>query len=249
MLILEEDNEMKIAKQKKIRAKLEVLERDIPNEDNEMKIMTERIEKIKTSHLVFSKSIKDLGINELLQHETIAHLKANIEKLFTQIEGKECVLEYTSDKGQKITTAGFIHGDNLTCKHLFVFHQSVHDFFFNPPSHNSYFTIDLLKHRIAPTRYGLSECSSSVLNGAGAPRNWVLEGSVDGNHWSTLSQYRKSAKGLKTASWTLQNPKQEQFRFIRFKETGNTVARINRGKYLIFGGIEIYGTMRILPLI
>jgi len=276
---LEKDfNEIKIVKQRKIdqveeiKAKLKELERDILKHNNEMEIITEKIEKFKTSHLVLSKSIEELGINELLQEEKVAQLKKNIEKHFIGINpknDKECVLEYTSDEGKglfywlgtsggttefknpldqelvNVTSSGPIYNGNRS---LFEFHLACHTIYFNPGDVNSNFTIDLLNHRISPTNYALRAACQNENHATGSPRNWDLEGSVDGNIWTTLSQHKndtKLAKVMKgTASWILQNPKQEQFRFIRFKQTGNT--EYVNPSYLIFGGIEIYGTVRNL---
>jgi len=86
-----------------------------------------------------------------------------------------------------------------------------------PPGVNSNFTIDLLNHRIAPTSYTLRAACKDEDYATGSPRNWVLEGSVDGNIWSTLSQHQndtKLAKVLKaTDSWMFKNPKKRTIPF------------------------------------
>jgi len=274
-------NNIKSVKQKKIdeisqlKVKLEELERDIQKQDEEFDEITKSTEKIKTSQVVFRKSIEELGITQLLQEGTVERLKENIQKHFLKInlnnQTKTVCLEYTSDfDGNGLfywlgTSGGTTEFKNPLAQKLvdvtstnlcnqnasqwiFEGHLASRDIFFKPPfsgPDSCWFTIDLLNFRISPTKYTLRAASANTGYVPAAPRNWLLEGSVDGNQWTTLSDHKNDttlATVFKaTASWTLQNPQEEYFRFIRFKQTG--YKNYYPPQYLNFGGLEIYGSV------
>jgi len=112
------------------------------------------------------------------------------------------------------------------------------------PEPNSWFMFDLTPSRIMvrPTAYTLRHYSSWDME---CLRNWVLQGSVDGNTWVDLSVHKEdeslNGKGS-TATWTLQKQQSMWFSYFRVLQTG---PNSNKHFYLPLSGFEIYGSALI----
>lgn len=111
---------------------------------------------------------------------------------------------------------------------------------------NGSFTLHLGQYSLSPTHYCLRAAGSNAIHANGAPLNWKLEGSVDGNTWSLLYTHANDTAIPRvrggTASWQLnQHSPELQFNSIRLTQTGPT--QYSSPDYFIFGGFEIYGTV------
>jgi len=107
----------------------------------------------------------------------------------------------------------------------------------NYQTNGSWFQIDLKKYEIQPTYYTLRDSQSG---GGYQLRNWVLEGSNDGNSWKTIREHTNDSmittQGM-SGRWALECD--ESFRIIRVRVTGHDAG----GTYyfLFCSGIELYG--------
>lgn len=124
---------------------------------------------------------------------------------------------------------------------LFSYNESMDCFWRD----NGSFTLHLGQHSLSPTHYCLRAAGSASYV-SGAPMNWKLEGSVDGNTWSLLYNHANDTAIPRvlhgTASWPLnQHSPELQFNFIRLTQTGAT--QYSTPTYFMFGGFEIYGTV------
>jgi len=112
--------------------------------------------------------------------------------------------------------------------------------FYPNPTLNEWILFTLTKPiRICPTHYAIKTRGSGD---AYHPRNWILEGSMDGKVWTTLSNHQNEARvtGLNQIyKWKL-SPNVDYFSFFRFRPTGKD----SDGKdYLIFQNVEFYGML------
>jgi hypothetical protein len=89
----------------------------------------------------------------------------------------------------------------------------------NYQTNGSWFHIDLRKYEIQPTYYTLRDSNSG---GGYQLRNWVLEGSNDGNSWKTLREHVNdsmiTSQGM-SGRWAIENC-DESYRHIRVRVTG-----------------------------
>jgi hypothetical protein len=96
------------------------------------------------------------------------------------------------------------------------------------PVQNSWFSVDLIDAYLIPTHYMLRHYSSWHVE---ALRNWVLEGSLDGNQWFIIQRHMEDdslkLKG-QTHTWPVQNPSNRAFRAFRIRQTG-----LNSNKHLV----------------
>ena len=107
---------------------------------------------------------------------------------------------------------------------------------------------DLKTYEVAPTRYSLRHGWSSPRFSL---RHWRLEGSDDGETWTTLSTHSDDGAlgskgpgeygGFKTASWELPGLARRFFRHFKIVQTGKNSYC---GDSLYIAGFELYGGVR-----
>ena len=101
---------------------------------------------------------------------------------------------------------------------------------------------------MAPTRYSLRHGSSDSICSL---RHWRLEGSADGETWTTLSTHSDDGAlgekgpgeygGFKTASWELPGLARRFFRHFKIVQTGKNSFGVD---HLCIAGFELYGGVR-----
>lgn len=100
-----------------------------------------------------------------------------------------------------------------------------------------WFQVDLQDYQLVPTHYTLRHYISWDTE---ALRNWVLEGSHDGNKWVLVSQHVNdeslNKKGA-THTWPVA-PTSQAYRYFRIRQTG---LNSNNHHYLSCSGFELYG--------
>eukprot|EP01084_Bolivina_argentea_P242609 406942_1 len=105
------------------------------------------------------------------------------------------------------------------------------------PSEQQWFTINFRCLYIIPTHYSLRHYSTWNTE---ALRNWILEGSFDGNTWLILRTHRNDTsldhRGA-MATWEIK-AKGAKYKCFRIKQVG---ANSNNHYYLACSGFEIYG--------
>jgi len=109
----------------------------------------------------------------------------------------------------------------------------------NYETNGSWFQIDLKKYEININYYTIRD---SAGGGSYQLRNWVLEGSKDGNKWETVREHINdssiTSQGV-SAGWSVQS--EGYYRFVRVRVTGNDAS--GRYYFLFCSGIEFYGTI------
>ncbi|KAH3761856.1 E3 ubiquitin-protein ligase HECTD1 [Pelomyxa schiedti] len=94
---------------------------------------------------------------------------------------------------------------------------------------------------VVPTYYSLRHGSNSKHD---CLRNWVLQGSNDGNSWTTLRRHTNDMSinsNYATHSWPVQGT--EPFQFFRVLQTGRNSSNHN---FLSLSGFELYGDLHRL---
>lgn len=103
----------------------------------------------------------------------------------------------------------------------------------------SWICIDFKNHKIMPTDYAIQ--SRNWTKNCGHPKNWVIEGSIDGNDWQILDQ-QQNFVGLNDANvvntFSIKNQERKEFSLIRMRSIGLSCAGTNT---LSFKSIEFYG--------
>lgn len=112
---------------------------------------------------------------------------------------------------------------------------------------DSWFTFDLMDKLCRPTHYTLRHYASWDVE---AVRNWLFQGSNDGENWTTLRTHvNDAALNVKGATFTWQVPfgadasgpaARSFFRMFRVFQTG---LNSNKHLYLAISGFELYGTL------
>ena len=105
---------------------------------------------------------------------------------------------------------------------------------------NSWMQVDLGQNRtLRPTYY----CLRHDNQGNYALRNWRLEGSNDGQTWTTLRNHANdttlAAQSMSEANWSVQNCG-VCYRFFRIFQYGKNS---NNNDFLMCAGIELYGDL------
>lgn len=104
---------------------------------------------------------------------------------------------------------------------------------------NSWFSVDFMDATVTPTHYTLRHYASWDTE---ALRNWVLEGSLDGNEWTTLSTHKNdSTLNKKGMFYTWKIRIQKPSRIFRLRLTG---FNSNQHLYLACSGFELYGKLK-----
>jgi len=103
----------------------------------------------------------------------------------------------------------------------------------------------LYHHQVKPKKYTLRHGYTSQGH---AMRNWDLLGSEDGKQWDLIKRHvddmtmGDQKKLQETASWDLSDVK-SFYSYFKIKITGNSSSGTD---YLMMGGCEIYGTLKML---
>jgi len=107
------------------------------------------------------------------------------------------------------------------------------------PAASCFFTVDLINKFFVPTHYSLRHYSSWDTE---CLRNWVFQGSIDGETWITLRKHENDQclrhKG-QWYTWSV-DPGGLAFSRFRIKQTGSNS---NNHHYLACSGFELYGTL------
>jgi len=133
----------------------------------------------------------------------------------------------------QIRTSGLMH--DSAPAHMVVGRQSVRCV--TKPLKHAWVVVDFQNYAIKPTRYTLRHYSSWDTE---ALRNWRLEGSLDGENWTTIRQHDNDEslrfKG-QSYTWLLRkiDSYYSMFRIFQFDKNSNN------HYYLAISGFEIYG--------
>jgi hypothetical protein len=113
----------------------------------------------------------------------------------------------------------------------------------NEPNQSICFDFKMM--RVIPTHYSIRAYSSGP--GCNHLKNWVIEGSVDGQSWDELDRRENdsdlnSSHAVKTFSVSDSKPKSKSgpFQMIRLRQIG---PNHNNYHYLIFTAFEIFGSL------
>jgi len=133
----------------------------------------------------------------------------------------------------QIRTSGLMH--DSAPAHMVVGRQSVRCV--TKPLKHAWVVIDFQNYAVKPTRYTLRHYSSWDTE---ALRNWRLEGSLDGENWTSIREHNNDEslrfKG-QSYTWLLRNVSSyySMFRIFQFDKNSNN------HYYLAISGFEIYG--------
>lgn len=110
--------------------------------------------------------------------------------------------------------------------------------FYSKDEENQWLCFDFKQHKIILTNYSIKS-DHSIYH----PKNWVIEGSNDQSTWETIDKQNEFT-GLKdkcqTCSFTVQNPTNKSYRYIRLFQTGKSW---NNTNILVIGSMELFGTL------
>mgnify|MGYP001456268586 CR=1 FL=1 len=125
----------------------------------------------------------------------------------------------------------------------FVAHSSPNSGTYTDDTRNSWFMVDLKEpHRLEVTHYCLRHGYS---NGSFRLRNWRLEGSNDGNNWTTLRNHNNDQSlpdsGYSEAGWAVDGCDPGGYRFLRIFQHGYDSSGYH---HLMCSGIEFYGVLK-----
>jgi len=135
---------------------------------------------------------------------------------------------------QVTTSSKSMHGTSAIVGRVPAFH-------YLNTANGSWFAINLIKYKLQPTYYTLRDSNAG---GHYQLRNWVLEGSNDGQNYTIIKTHTKdsmiSSQGM-IGRWPLEC--KESYRCFRIRVTGFDA----RGAYyyLFCAGIEFYGLLSI----
>ena len=112
---------------------------------------------------------------------------------------------------------------------------------------NSWMQVDLGQNRtLRPTYYCLRNSKNDDDGTACVLRNWRLEGSNDGQTWTTLRNHTNdttlAAQSMSEANWPVENCG-VCYRFFRILQYGKNAGNDNNRDYLCCAGIELYGDL------
>eukprot|EP00908_Phaeocystis_cordata_P021292 Transcript_3641.p1 GENE.Transcript_3641~~Transcript_3641.p1 ORF type:complete len:480 (-),score=132.37 Transcript_3641:103-1491(-) len=153
--------------------------------------------------------------------------------------GGRAVYRNPHEAGEVVASASSLIVGNIT---NFVQHsheQPVYTFTDNAT--NSWMSVDLGEGRsLVPDHY----CLRSDRNPSSKPRNWELQGSLDGTTWQTLRRHENDASladySMSTAAWPVDAGGQG-YRHFRIFQTGQTGGGSH---HLMCAGIELYGSAK-----
>ena len=125
----------------------------------------------------------------------------------------------------------------------FVAHSSPNSDTYTKNIHKSRFMVDLKEHRrLQVTHYCLRHGYS---RGYDRLQNWRLEGSNDGNNWTTLRNHNNDQSlpnsGFSEAGWAVDGCDPGGYRFLRILQHGSDSSGYS---YLMCAGIEFYGVLK-----
>ena len=116
-----------------------------------------------------------------------------------------------------------------------IFDYDSQNYFESQPRRYQWIIIDFKNFRVSPTKYTLG-----TVEGASAPKTWVLDGSIDGEKW-TLIDKRRDVKALRkhNANVMLKTIHQPLVRFIRLRQQSSH----SGSNKLTVRALELFGTL------
>jgi hypothetical protein len=115
------------------------------------------------------------------------------------------------------------------------------DFFFSEDSPNQWICYEFKRHSVICNGYSIHTHPIDGINGIHHPRNWIIEGSSDGNNWMILDEERDNNELRESDVWrSFRIGTQANVSQIRLRQTG-----LNHGgdHILALSGFEIFGTL------
>jgi hypothetical protein len=114
--------------------------------------------------------------------------------------------------------------------------------FYTYDMENSWICYDFKTMRISITHYSIRNRSGYD---SGFPRNWILEGSIDGSQWVLLDQQTNNSELVgrsKTVTFSVSH--QQDIRLVWMVRIRQTGRNSTRGRYLSLAGLEFFGTVQ-----
>lgn len=115
-------------------------------------------------------------------------------------------------------------------------------YFFSQNKENSWICFNFKEHKIVPKNYTLRSHDNSA--NCCHPKNWVLEGSNDGNYWEIINEQENCSLlngSLLSYTFQIQNLENKEFQFIRMRQTQSCW---DGSHNLSIDSIEFYGTLK-----
>lgn len=106
---------------------------------------------------------------------------------------------------------------------------------------NSWICFDFKDRRVIPTNYSIRTIQG--FPNTFYPKNWVIEGSNDNSNWKIIDEQNDCSylKGDHVShTFTIQNKKSKEFRYIRMRQTGENW---NGSNHLGMESFELFGTL------
>ena len=146
---------------------------------------------------------------------------------------------------QKISEGNFEKEVTLTSSPIFSNDVPIHAVSFNQSCcfqtnniENSFLRFDFKEHRVFPTNYTILSYAREKEN---HPKNWVIEGSNDGQHWAILDEEKDCTflnGNSRVYTFSIQNENMQEFRYLQIRQNGENCAGQH---HLLFNSIEFYG--------
>lgn len=143
------------------------------------------------------------------------------------------------DDEVKVTYSSYSNGDLK----LLLDIENTTNHFFTQNIENSWVCFEFKKHNIIPSSYSIRSKNHSP--GGCHPKNWIIQGSVDGNTWIKVDEQKNCSYlngKLLVHTFPIQNQienkKEQGFKYIRLQQTA---PNFNNDNYLEFCSIEFYG--------
>jgi hypothetical protein len=199
--------------------------RDLDSQREEISRLKLKIEDIRHSKSILCEFCSDRTMDGIIRYLTTQYGEQVID-----VKSKSIAENGSSDSFEAI--------DPQT-KYISSFDSP--NFFISENFPDQWICYDLKDRRVICTHYSIRTHPSEGISGLHHPRNWVIEGSIDSEHWIILAEERDndSLQECNTMkSFQIEN--QESVCQIRLRQTG-----LNQGGdyCLALSGFEIYGTI------
>ena len=145
------------------------------------------------------------------------------------------------EKEITITASSVINNDRYRSPRVVTLFEDQSKYFHSDEDEITWICFDFREHRVIPSDYTIR--SFPYIHGSYHPKSWVIEGSNDNSSWETIDEETNcsylNGKNL-VHSFSVNQPKNIPFRFIRMRLTGPDWA----GKsYFGMNSFEIYGKL------
>ena len=218
---------------------------------NDIKSMKDEIEKLKTLYN------DQINTNKQKEEENIKEIKAlkdeikKFKNFFVAIPYSEQningILQYLKQNSNindqiNITSSSQQKG---SLQNLLKFSDGGDFYTLDEP--DSWICIEFKKYKIKPTSYTLKSHNNSP--GGCQPKNWVIEGSIDNQHWIKIDEQSNCSylNGNKIVhTFPIQYNNDESFKSLRIRQTGpNWCDSDGWRNILALYSIEFYGILNI----